>query len=128
MESDDSLDSQDAWYDTQTHFERHHRRGIRPKTMKSVINRVMARKGYGQQQTSSQIRDAWREVVPEGLGSLTRVAEVRRGILEVYVSNSMALQQMGFLQHELLKQLQNRLTGMKLRGIRFKLGSQGPGQ
>lgn len=121
----DPVDPDDAWYDTQAHFDRYRRYGVRPKTLKSVVNRVMARKGYGQQQTSNQVQDAWLQIVPQGLGAMTRVAQVRRGVLEVYVSNSMVLQQLEFQKRELLKQLQNQLTETAIRGLRFKLGNHG---
>ena len=118
----EEIDSDDAWFDTQTHYDRHKRFGVRPKTLKSVINRVMAKKGYGHQQTNNQIAEAWSEVVPDGLGGMTRVAQVRRGVLEIYVNNPMVLQQMGFLQRDLLKKLQQRLKDTPIKSLRFKLG------
>lgn len=120
----EATDATESWTDTEAHYDRYKRWGVRPKTLKSVINRVMARKGYGQRQTDNQVRDAWLEIVPDTLGPQTRVATVRRGVLEVYVGSPMALQQLTFLQHQLIKQLKEKLPSANIKSLRFKLGNQ----
>ena len=95
----------------------------RPKKMADVIARLMARKGYGQQQTSDQLREAWDAVAGETWRSQTRVGLVRRGVLEVFVASSTLNQRLEFEKQNLLTGLQQRLPQVKLSDIRFRIGN-----
>lgn len=118
----DQLDQRNAWFDLQDHCKRYQRYPIRPKTLKTVINRVMAKKGYGQQQANSALADCWKVILPSNMEKQTRLGQIRRGTLEVFVADSGTLQQLSFLQHKLVKQLKLELPTANIRSLRFKLG------
>ena len=95
----------------------------RPKKMADVIGRLMARKGYGQQQVSDQLSDAWQAVASESWRDQTRVGLVRRGVLEVFVASSTLNQRLEFEKQNLLTGLQQRLPQVKINDIRFRIGN-----
>ncbi len=121
-EAFNNQDRQNAWFDLEDHCKRYQRHPIRPKTFKTVINRVMAKKGYGQQQSNNALEACWRVILPNNMEKQTRLGQIRRGTLEVFVADSATLQQLSFLQHKLVKQLKLDLPTANIRNLRFKLG------
>ena len=81
--------------------------GRAPKAARQVIARVMQQKGYAQLQVQSELQSAWRTVVGEQLSQQTRVGRIRKGVLDVFVGNSVVLQELTFQKHQLLSQLRS---------------------
>src|SRR3954454_21058509 len=77
---------------------------IRPaKPMRDVMSQLLAKRGYAQVQTAAGCTAAWREAVGDKLASDTRPGNVRRGVLEVLVRNSVSAQELGFLKSKIVK-------------------------
>jgi predicted nucleic acid-binding Zn ribbon protein len=53
----------------------------------------------------------------------SRVGYVRSGVLEVFVANSMWLQELTFRKTELLAALARSMPQQRLRGLRFKVAA-----
>lgn len=85
----------------------------------------MARKGFSQQESRTELAGVWRSLVGDTLGKKTRVGQLRRNVLEVFVSSSAVNQQLSFKKTQLVKQLQQQLPKEKIKDIRFKIGSFG---
>ena len=100
--------------------QRFHRR---PKRMADVIARLMARKGYGQQQSADEIRAAWNVIAGDQWQSQTRVGVIRRGVLEVIVGNSVLNQRLEFEKRRLLTELRKQLPQVNINDIRFRIGN-----
>lgn len=83
----------------------------------------MARKGYAQQETKSELDDAWDQVIDPQLRTRTRVGTIRNGSLEVIVDSAVVHQQLEFQKQTLLNQLRDRLQNPQLKQIRFRVGS-----
>ncbi len=94
----------------------------RAKPASELINYLLSRKGYGQTQSSHEIRSTWDKVVGPRWQNKTQVGNIRRGVLEVVVQNSGALQQLTFNKQKLLVSMQNQLPQNKLKDIKFKVG------
>jgi predicted nucleic acid-binding Zn ribbon protein len=120
-QEDDSRQQAEAWWDVNDHVRRYGRRGANPKSLQTVLNRLLARQGYNQQQAESSLAAGWRKVVPPQWAGCSRVKQIQRGVLEVVVANSAVLQQLTFQQAPLLRAIQQELPEKKIKQIRFRL-------
>ncbi len=111
-----------AWVDMENHLKRFGRTGRKPHTLKAVINRVMATRGYNQRQRNQAIEDAWRETVPKQWMAHCRLGKVTRGTLSIVVDHSAVLQQLTFSKPQLLQKLNEKLAGTTIKNLRFTLG------
>ena len=97
----------------------------RAKKATDVINQLLARRGYGQQQSARAIEEHWLAVVDKRWHAKTRVGVIRKGVLEIHVTNSTIVQHLNFQKKQLLSQLQIRLPQDNLKDIRFRVGTHG---
>ncbi len=63
-----------------------------PQRIGDVLANVMARRGYGNQQSSKELETTWLQAAGQKLADLSRPGSLRRGTLEIVVKNSLALQ------------------------------------
>lgn len=98
----------------------------RPKRPANILAQLMARKGYGQQKTNDELDEVWNAIVGEKWQSKTRVGNVSRGVLEVFVSSPAVNQRLGFQKKKLMAELTKRLPQNKIKDIKFSLGSIEP--
>lgn len=97
---------------------------VRPaKAIGSVMGQLLAKKGYGQVQAAKSCESAWQEAVGSRFGRDTRCGPIRRGILEVTVSNSLVLQELTFIKAQLVKQVASLAPEQKITGLKFKVGN-----
>jgi hypothetical protein len=92
-----------------------------PQHIGNVLAQLMARRGYARVQSAANYADAWRDAA----GSLTafsRATQVRRGVLEVLVSNSMMVQEIGYQKPALLKRLAELLPDEGIRDLKLRVG------
>lgn len=94
-----------------------------PKPMRDVLSQLLAKKGYAQVQTAASCDAAWRQAVGETLAADTRPGNVRQGVLEVLVRNSVSLQELGFLKIKIVKTLTKLLPEQRIRDLRFRVGT-----
>ena len=83
----------------------------------------MARKGYGQTKTNDELDDTWKAIVGEKWQTKTRIGNVSRGVLEVFVSSAAVNQHLGFQKKKLIAELSKRVPQNKIKDIKFSLGS-----
>lgn len=98
----------------------------RPKRPANILAQLMARKGYGQQKTNDELDEVWNAIVGEKWQSKTRVGNVSRGVLEVFVSSPAVNQRLGFQKKKLMAELTKRMPQNKIKDIKFSLGSIEP--
>jgi predicted nucleic acid-binding Zn ribbon protein len=94
-----------------------------PKSVRDVLSQLLAKRGYAQIQTAVGCEAAWREAVGAKLAADTRPGNVKRGVLEVLVRNSSALQELGFLKAKIVKSLSKTIPEQKIRDLRFRVGA-----
>ncbi len=68
-------------------------------------------------------RDVWAEAVGPQIAALSRPGELKRGVLDVYVTSNILIQELGYQKLTLLAALQAKLPTHKITGLRFKVGS-----
>lgn len=95
--------------------------------MADVLAELMARRGYGRNQSQQALSLAWREitaeVLPQHRSLNSHVAAIRGGTLEVILENSTLVQELQFQKHLLLAALKQRLPDHRLRDLRFRVGA-----
>ena len=92
-----------------------------PRTLGNVLSRLMARTGYDREQGSDALHSAWDNVAPESLRGSSQAGVVRRGVLEVFVTHSALVQEMGFHKREVIEKLQSLLPSEGIIDIRCRL-------
>lgn len=95
-------------------------RGVRK--LGDVVNDLLARRGYAQEQQAVVCQTAWRSAVGERIGVDTRVGEIRRGVLEVMVRNSAVMQEITFQKKQILAALAASVSEQTIRDLRLRVG------
>ncbi len=93
----------------------------RPKMIDKLIPRIIARSGVASQQAGQEMEIAWKQVAGRQWSNCTIAGPVRRGNLEVFVSDSMVLQELVFQQQDLLQQINQQLPQAKISAFRFRV-------
>jgi predicted nucleic acid-binding Zn ribbon protein len=97
-------------------------RGKPPQKIGNVLSALFARKGYGQVQSALALADAWERAAGPQLSRASRPGNIRRGVLEVMVLNSGAMQELNFRKKQLLATLGKLAPEQGIKDVRFKLG------
>jgi len=94
-----------------------------PELLGEILSRLFVAKGRRRRQEQLRLEKASALAVgPEG-SKQTRVAGLRRGVLEVTVGNAVLLQELAHYQkRQLLEQLRIQLPGTTLTDLRFRAG------
>lgn len=95
-----------------------------PERLKEVLSRLFTARGWGRRQGRLHLEKAWAAAAGPEHAAHTRVAGIRRGILEVEVNNSVLLQELAqFHKRRLLNTLRSSLAGTTVTDLRFKAGT-----
>jgi len=93
-----------------------------PRHIGDVLSGLLARRGYARVQSGEACADAWRQAAGEAIARLSRATQVRRGVLEVWVSHSAIVQEIGFSKPALIGRLQELLPDEKIRDLKLRVG------
>jgi hypothetical protein len=96
-----------------------------PELLSEILSRLFTARGWGRRQDRLRLERAWADAITAcGLTpEHTRVAGLRRGVLEVLVDNASLLHKLAhFHKRRLLEQLRGRLAGTNLNDVRFRAG------
>lgn len=93
-----------------------------PQKLSNVLADLMAQRGYAQLAASEECNAAWMTVVGS-LDKFTKATDVKRGILQVLVSNSVVMQELTFRKPELLAAMTDALPNHNIKDLRFRVGS-----
>jgi predicted nucleic acid-binding Zn ribbon protein len=95
-----------------------------PEPLSEILSRLFAARGWGRRQDRLRLETAWGEAIGAAGSRHTRVAALRRGVLEIWVDNAVLLQELAHYQkRRLLEQLRGRLPGVTLTDLRFRAGA-----
>ncbi len=95
---------------------------LHAKPIGSVMRKLMAQRGYAAIQATNELHENWKEIVGEVLASLTCPGNVSRGVLQVIVSDSGAMQELSFRKKQILAALKVKLPEAKVEDLRFRVG------
>ena len=93
------------------------------KSASFVLNQLLARKGYLQQKSNNELAVVWDSIVEDRWKAKTKVGNVNRGVLDIFVKSSPLANHLDLKKRKLLQQLQEKLPQNKIKDIRFRVGS-----
>ena len=95
-----------------------------PETLKEILSRLFTARGWGRRQGRLHLEKAWAAAVGPEHAAQTRVAGIKRGVLEVEVASGVLLQELAhFHKRRLLETLRASLPGTPLTDLRFRAGT-----
>ena len=94
----------------------------KPLPIGDILAELMARRGYGREETGGRCAEAWGLAVGAALGARSRAGRVRRGVLEVCVGSSVVAQELSFQKEELLAKLARLAPEENIADLRFRVG------
>jgi hypothetical protein len=106
----------------QREFEFRRIRRREPPSIARILSELTSRRGLGRKRSQEYLEDAWRSAIGEPGAQYTRVGALRRGVLEIIVSNSVLLQELaGFQKQSLVQRMKQVLQSDSVIDIRFRL-------
>ncbi len=94
-----------------------------PELLREVLARLFTARGWGRQQATRRLVEAWRRAVGPEHASGTQVRGLKHGVLEIVVENAVVLQELAhYHKRRLLTALAEQLPGARITDIRFRLG------
>ncbi len=95
-----------------------------PEPLKEILSQLFTTRGWGRRQGRLHLEKAWAAAVGSEQAAQSRVAGLRRGILEVEVNNGVLLQELAqYHKRRLLEKLRASLAGTTITDLRFKAGT-----
>jgi predicted nucleic acid-binding Zn ribbon protein len=95
-----------------------------PELLGEILSRLFTARGWGRRQDRLRLEQAWTEAAGPVFAPHTRIGNLRRGVLEIEVANSVLLQELAsYHKRRLLGELRKRLTGVTVTDLRFKAGT-----
>jgi predicted nucleic acid-binding Zn ribbon protein len=95
-----------------------------PEKIGEILSRLFAARGWGRKQDRLRLERAWAEAVGADLAPQTRVAGIKRNVLEVEVKSAVLLQELAqFHKRRLLEALRKTLSGVTVTDLRFRAGA-----
>ena len=92
-----------------------------PTAIGRLMSRLMSRTGYDREQAAGSLEAAWQQAAPPSLRVGSKAGLVRRGVLEVFVSHSALVQEMGFHKRDVLARLGELVPAEGITDIRCRL-------
>jgi predicted nucleic acid-binding Zn ribbon protein len=94
----------------------------RPQPIAEAMSALLAQRGYANVEAAGQRDGVWQTVVGDSMAQYSRLGNIRRGILEIMVSNSAVLQELTCQKQQLLDKIVVALPDQKIRDLRFRIG------
>ncbi len=80
---------------------------------------ILSKLGLDQRFKEQQVLNLWPTVVGEELAARTKATKVDRGVLHVHVDHGAWMQELHFIEKDLLRKLRAQSPGVVLKKIRF---------
>jgi predicted nucleic acid-binding Zn ribbon protein len=84
---------------------------------------LITARGYGRIQATEDFSAAWRAAAGDTFAAYTLPGRVKRGVLEVTVSNSIVIQELTFQKEQILTALREQCPDANIRGLKFRIGT-----
>ncbi|NDC63667.1 MAG: DUF721 domain-containing protein [Planctomycetia bacterium] len=92
-----------------------------PAAIGRLVSRLLSRAGYDREQAAGSLEAAWQQAAPASLRGGSRPGLVRRGVLEVFVSHSALVQELGFHKRDVVARLGELVPAEGITDIRCRL-------
>jgi hypothetical protein len=95
-----------------------------PQLLSDILGELMVVRGYSRTHAGRVLENAWNIAIGEPCCYLTRIGEVRHGVLNVMVAHSTLLEElMAFRKTRLIAFLRSGGLGTAIHDIRFRVDS-----
>jgi predicted nucleic acid-binding Zn ribbon protein len=98
-----------------------------PKQIGSLISQLMARRGYAQVMAAEGLQAALESEVGPVIAAAVKVGNIKRGVLNIYVRDSVTMQELAFGKRGLLKKLQASQPDRVITDLRFHISTSATG-
>ncbi len=96
-----------------------------PTGISSIIDTILTRKGLKKKIGLYRALEVWDDTVGAQIAANTEPVAIRRGVLEVKVSNHGWLQQLQFLKPEIVEKLNRRIGKRVVKNLFLRIGEIG---
>jgi len=83
-----------------------------------IIPDVFEDMGLSGRLTEGELVREWEDIAGESIAARSRVSDLRDGILHVVAENNLWMQEITFLQNEIIKNINERFPGLEINGLR----------
>jgi hypothetical protein len=87
----------------------------------SLVNQLMSRRGYAQVIASEELHQLIATTVGAPLDYGFEVGKLKAGVLQVYASDSVTLQELNFQKRTILRRIQQNMPGNQVTDLRFRI-------
>ncbi len=97
--------------------------GDKPRVRRigSLVSQLMSRRGYAQVLANDAIHQAIASVLDPHLSSSFQVGNLRSGVLQIYATDSVSMQELNFRKRAMLKHLQTTMPESHVTDLRFRV-------
>lgn len=81
----------------------------------------MSRRGYAQATVNDELQRSIAASVGDSLASCLRVGTLNRGVLQLYATDSVTLQELIFQKRKILSGIQTNIPQSKITDLKFKI-------
>ncbi|MDO4575574.1 MAG: DUF721 domain-containing protein [Planctomycetia bacterium] len=92
----------------------------RAVAIQDVLSGILTRYGVGRNRSEDDLAEFWQSLAGE-LAPYTRIGALKRGVLEILVTDSLFVQELTFRKQELLRKFQEAYPDNNIRDLRFKV-------
>ncbi len=89
----------------------------------SLVNQLMSRRGYAQITSKAELAETVIAVVGAEIGAAIHVGNQRAGVLQIYASDSVTLQELNFKKRQILQRIQTSHPQSNVVELRFRIQS-----
>jgi predicted nucleic acid-binding Zn ribbon protein len=94
-----------------------------PEKIADVLGRLFTSRGWGRKNDRLRLEQAWVDAAGDAIKKDTRVLGLKRGVLEIEVSNAVLMSELAqYHKRGLLAKLRKTLTGVTLTDLKFRAG------
>jgi hypothetical protein len=94
-----------------------------PERIADILSQLMASRGFARVRGSEDYQSAWNEAAGPLGAQYSRVGQLKRGALEIVVTNSALIQEFNFQKSGILATLNRLLPDHNIKDLRFRLGA-----
>ena len=87
----------------------------------SIVNQLMARRGYASAAATDEFLVSIVASVDQALRGSIQVGNLRQGVLQIYATDSVTLQELNFQKRVILKRIQTDMPHCQVKDLRFRI-------
>ena len=93
----------------------------RVRKIGSLVSQLISRRGYAQVAVNDELLATIVSAVSRELETAIRVGNLRRGVLQVYATDSVTLQELNFQKRKILRRIQKDMPHANVNDLRFRV-------